>query len=100
VTAAAPMTRDAFLASPLSELVPYWLDLRCDPSICTKIVCAPLRLMARTHGPKRRLGELIARLRCEQCGQRPVRVTITESPITAGGTHIARLSRWLEVLVP
>ena len=99
VTAAAPMTRDEFLAAPLGELVPYWLDLRCDPQRCTKVVCAPLRLMASKHGGRCSLGELVARLRCAQCGERPVRVCITDSPIGEGGHHIASTAQWSVALM-
>jgi len=99
VTAAAPKTRDEFLAAPLAELVAYWLDLRCDATRCTKVVCAPLRLLAEKHGRRRRLDELIARLRCAQCGERPVRVCITDSPISAGGQHIAPTALWSVTLV-
>jgi hypothetical protein len=94
------MTREEFLAAPLGELAACWLDLRCDPERCTKVVCAPLRLLASKHGNRRRLGELVARLRCAQCGERPVRVCITDSPIGEGGHHIAPTAQWAVELVP
>ena len=99
VTGAAPKTRDEFLAATLGELAPYWLDLRCAAARCTKVVCTPLKLMARRVGAWRVLRDVIARLKCEQCGERPARVTITETPIAAGGQHIAPTSQWSVVLV-
>ena len=70
------------------------------PERCTKVVCVPLRLMATQHGAKRRLGELVARLRCAQCGERPTDVCIIDSLIVAGGQHIADGAQWSVVLEP
>jgi len=102
VSATPPKTREAFLAAPLGELAAYWLDLRCHPELCTKVVCAPLRLMAAKHGRGRRLEELLARLRCAQCGQRPARVRITDSAVglDSGGNHVAPRALWELELVP
>jgi hypothetical protein len=93
------MSKAEFLQAPLHAL-PYWLDLRCDPARCTKVVRVPLKLIAAKQGSQRVLREVIARLRCTQCGKPPSQVTITESPITPGGAHIAPVSHWSEVLVP
>lgn len=60
----------------------------------------PLRMLGAKHGRSCALREVIARLRCTQCGERPAKVTITESPITPGGAHIAPVSHWSELLVP
>jgi hypothetical protein len=88
------------LAAPLRELLAYWLELRCDPARCTKVVCAPLRMLAAKRGGQLRLQDVIARLRCEQCGERPVNASITDSPIGAGGHHIAEGAKWSVTLAP
>jgi hypothetical protein len=79
------------LGAPLRELLPYWLDLRCDPARCTKVVCVPMQLLAAKRGGRMRLEDVIGRLRCEQCGQPPVNARITDSPIGRGGNRRAEL---------
>lgn len=95
LAAAAPRTREGFLDSPLRELISYWLDLRCDPARCTKVVCTPLRMLVAKCGGRLRLEAVVARLRCTQCGERPARVSVTDSPIgSGGGHHIADCAKW------
>ena len=86
--------------SPLCELIAYWLELRCDQARCTKVVCAPLRMLAAKRGGQLRLQDLITRLRCSNCGAAPVHARITDSPISATGHHIAEGAKWSVVVVP
>jgi hypothetical protein len=61
----------------LAELASYWLDLRCD---CGNVVRHPLRLLGQRVGEQRRLSDVLPRLRCRECGQRPARVMLLNRP--------------------
>jgi hypothetical protein len=78
-----PPTRATLLASPLRALVDLWLVPECPPGRLhrTKV---PVRMMARTR-PGLLLGDYLHRMRCRDCGERPVRVEVTDDP--AAGTH-------------
>ncbi|HEX3346010.1 MAG TPA: hypothetical protein VHS09_15610 [Polyangiaceae bacterium] len=67
---------EAYLASRVSELDGHWLEIDC---ACGSRAYYPCRLLAKTCGAKR-VDELHGRFRCQQCGGRPVRVGITNSP--------------------
>jgi hypothetical protein len=77
----APRSREGFLGAPLRELIAYWLELRCDPARCTKVVCTPVRMLAAKRGGHLRLDAVLARLRCSQCREPPMYAVITDSPI-------------------
>jgi hypothetical protein len=93
-------TRDAFLAAPLRELLAYWLELRCDVSLCTKVVCTPVRLLAAKRGGQLRLQIVLARLRCSHCGEPPVHAVLTDSPIDVAPHETVDGARWRIALVP
>jgi hypothetical protein len=96
---AAPRTKEGFLGAPLRELIAYWLDLRCDPARCTKVVCMPMRLLAAKRGGQLRLDAVLARLRCGQCGEPPVHAVITDSPIDVAPNDIMDGAKWRVALV-
>ena len=100
MAAAAPHSRDGFLDARLRDLLPYWLELRCDPARCTKTVCTPLRMLAAKRGGQLRLQDVIARLRCSQCGQAPVHAAITDSPIGENSNSIAEGAKWSVIVLP
>lgn len=46
----------------------HWLAVGC---ACGRRAYLPTKMLARQHGPEAKLAELVARLRCQQCGSRP-----------------------------
>jgi hypothetical protein len=94
---AAPMTREKFLASSIGELAGCWLGLRC--SGCTKSTYAPLKLMASRHGGRRRLRDVIDRLRCEHCKSSPASAWLLDHPIESS-THGGQCATWRVDLMP
>lgn len=95
-----PRSKEGFLGSPLRDLLPLWLELRCDPAHCTKVVCAPIRLYAAKRGGRLLLQDLIARLRCAQCHERPVHACITDSPIRVAPHDAAEGAKWWVIVAP
>jgi hypothetical protein len=51
-----------------------WLEVQC----CSGTTFLPLRLLARQYGADRRLGDVVARLKCRQCGGPPASVALAE----------------------
>jgi hypothetical protein len=88
------------LAAPLRELLAYWLELRCDVSRCTKVVCTPLRVLAAKRGSQLRLQVVLARLRCSHCGEPPVHAVLTDSPIDKPPHEAMDGAQWRIALVP
>ena len=86
--------------APLRELLPFWLDLRCDGARCTKVVCVPVRMMAAKRGGQLLLRDVLARLRCSQCGEPPELVAITDSPIGVAPHDSMQGAKWRIALVP
>ncbi len=58
----------------------WWLELRC---ACGRSATVPHKLLAKRHGPRARVPELLARMRCEACRRRPVLAQWVDS--AAGG---------------
>lgn len=92
----ASKTRDELLATPIAELAGCWLGLRCGG--CTKSVYAPLRLWASRLG-RRRLGDVLERLRCDHCKALPASAWLLDHPIE-GGTHGGQCATWHVDLLP
>jgi hypothetical protein len=70
------MARPAFLLDlPFTTLDGWFLRLQC----CGRVVSVPLRGLALQR-PYGRFGSLLQCLRCRDCGQRPQRVVLTDSP--------------------
>jgi hypothetical protein len=96
----APRTREGFLGAPLRELIAYWLELRCDPARCTKVVCTPVRMLAAKRGGQLHLSAVLARLRCSQCREPPMHAVITDSPIDVAPHDTMDGAKWRVALVP
>lgn len=89
------LSREAFLASTLGEVVGYWLDIHCG---CGATVKYPLRLMARERGARLVLRDVLQRLRCRKCGLLPARVDALDDP--SAGTLGGAPGGWRLPLVP
>jgi hypothetical protein len=74
-------SREAFLASRLSELAGYWLEIRC---ACNLLVYYPCRLLAKERGASLVVGEVLPRLRCKKCRGAPTAVLATDDPSGGG----------------
>lgn len=96
----APESREGFLTKLLGDLSAFWLELRCDPSRCTKVVCMPLRLLAARRGERLRLEEALARLRCSHCRNAPMQAAITDSPIGVAPHDAVDGATWRVTLLP
>ena len=65
-------------AAPLSAVPDsWWLEVRCG---CGRTIHTPRKLLLRRHGPAARAPELVARMRCEQCGSRPAAAEWIDNP--------------------
>ena len=58
----------------------WWLDLRC---ACGRSTSIPHKLLTKRHGAFARVPDLLARLRCSQCGTSPITAGWIDNP--AGG---------------
>jgi hypothetical protein len=59
----------------LSDLVPWWLELRC----CKGTTYLPLRLLAESGRGDAVLQDMLPRLRRRACGDQPATVALVES---------------------
>ena len=64
-------------SAPLSAAPEWWLEVRCG---CGRTIQTPRKLLLRKHGPDARAPELVARMRCEQCGSRPAAAEWIDNP--------------------
>ena len=58
----------------------WWLDLCC---ACGRSTSVPHKLLTKRHGARARMLDLLARLRCSQCGSPPAKAEWIDNP--AGG---------------
>ena len=52
----------------------WWIEARCR----CRLAFLPCRMLARDHGPERRLAALVQRLRCKACGAPPASVVMID----------------------
>ena len=72
----APGDRSVILACSVRSLRRYCLDARCP---CGRSVHIPLRILAANRGlVGLTIADLVVRLQCQHCGQRPVSVALLE----------------------
>jgi hypothetical protein len=74
-----PAVKPSFPAEPpwsagLAELSGLWLSVSCK---CAAHTGLPFRYLAAAHGWKTRLSDIVARLKCTNCGERPSSVELT-----------------------
>jgi hypothetical protein len=77
---AEPLSRAAVLEATLGELAGYWFVIRCDR--CGSVTNYPCKLMGRERGSGLRVSEVLPRLRCRACRDKPplVVVFLTDDP--------------------
>ena len=60
----------------LGAMEDAWLELRC----CFGTAALPVQVLAQRHGFDCLLGEVMARLRCQQCHEVPAAFTLINAP--------------------
>lgn len=92
----SPWTKQTALAASLTALSTAWLRLTCHPG-CAKVTNYPLRLLRQRVGDVT-LGDVLPRMKCEQCHRPPASVVLCDDPNTSGlgGTR----QTWRVELVP
>ena len=90
-----PFPEEVPWETPVVDLLGFWLEVYCGP--CRKTVQMPFRLLAATHGWKVTLRETVERLKCSQCGSRPVTIKLVESAEAGPGRWRAKEPRTLVV---
>lgn len=89
--------RPTFLLDiPLRDLENWWLRLRC----CERTVDLPFRFLA-AQTPGTRLGGLLERLRCRDCGKPLRRALIFDDPADNAGRRPEAAKGWrIEIVLP
>jgi hypothetical protein len=80
---AEPLSRAAVLDATLGELAGYWLGIQCGG--CGSLVYYPCKLMGRERGAGLRVREVLPRLRCRPCRDKPSRVLVFLTDDPTGG---------------
>lgn len=66
----------------ISELSGFWLLTRCE---CGRSSALPLRLLAAQLGWRKTLRTIVPKLKCKDCGSKPVEVVLTDNPASGPG---------------
>lgn len=94
-----PPARDKLLSSRLRDLAELWMYVRCEPP-CTKVVCLPLKKLARQRGGLT-LGEALSKLKCTACGRLPAQARVVDYPIEGEQHELGpRVATWSVTVVP
>lgn len=75
---APPFPANAPWSTGLADLAHLWLDVRC---ACGAHSSLPFRYLAAVHGWKTPLSDVVGRLRCAKCGERPASVDLLDNPM-------------------
>ncbi len=62
----------------------HWLTVRC---ACGRTSHLPTKMLARQHGDQAKLAKLVARLRCERCGARPIEAELRDDVQTSASGY-------------
>ena len=80
------------LNTPLAALKGTWLRLEC----CRGTTFLPVNLLIGAARPKARLRDVLPRLRCQACHDRPATMALIENP--AGQAHSGPPLGWVIAL--
>jgi hypothetical protein len=87
-------TRPSFLLDiPIHDLAEWWLRLEC----CGRTVDLPGRYLANQK-PHARLGDMLERFRCKQCGTPIRQVLIFDDPSNNAGRYPHTGAGWRMVI--
>jgi hypothetical protein len=89
--------RPSFLLDlPLRDLSGWWLRVEC----CGHARGLPLAFLARQK-PAARLGDLLNKLRCRDCGARLAQVVLVDDPLACVGRRLGAAGHWqIEIVMP
>jgi hypothetical protein len=90
-----PGDRTLILACSVRRLRRWWLEVRCP----CRVIHLPLRMLARNQEVAgQTIADLLVQLRCQKCGERPIRVALEED---AAATATDRMGGhgWQMVLI-
>lgn len=62
----------------------HWLVVAC---ACGRRALLPTKMLARQHGAEARLQAIVARLRCEKCGARPIEAELRDDVQTSASGY-------------
>jgi hypothetical protein len=68
------------LNAQLADMKGTWLALAC----CKGVTYVPLKLLAGAAHPTARLRDVLRRMRCKDCHDRPASVLLVEDPAATG----------------
>jgi hypothetical protein len=90
-----PGDRAVILACSVRRLRRWWLEVQCP----CRVIHIPLRMMAANRElAGQSIADVLVQLRCEKCGQKPVRVALEEDP-AATSPHRMGAYGWQVVLI-
>jgi len=89
-----PPTRAELLATELQALRDLWLEMRCQPP-CTRLTVYPFKLLLKQRPAlaSMTLGDVLQKLRCKECDQRPSSAAVTDNPVEGESSPIAPAAR-------
>lgn len=62
----------------------HWLVVTC---ACGRRVQLPTKMLVRQHGDQTRLPGIVARLRCQRCGARPIEAELRDDVQTSASGY-------------
>ena len=83
--------RRAILESPLAEFEAWLLAVDCGQDGCRRDRVYSLGELAGVYGRKVKVGEVLIRLRCRECGGRVIAATLKSSLAAQGRTRSLEL---------
>jgi hypothetical protein len=90
-----PGDRAVILACSVRRLRKWWLEVRC----ACRTSHIPLRMMAANRElAGQTLADVLVQLRCEKCGQKPMRVALEEDAAAASADRMGAYG-WQVVLI-
>lgn len=69
----------------LAAMTGWWIEVRCS---CGRATMFPVKLLARKHGETARAADLVARMRCGQCGTPPAEATLVDDPQAGASGYV------------
>lgn len=75
LTPSPPCTISEALLSPLSRFADCWMEMRCG---CRRSAVYPVKLLIERRGDIQ-MRQLVRRMRCKQCGERPTEAYLQET---------------------
>lgn len=82
-----PFPTEPPLEQTLASLTPWWIRARCS---CGTTSDLPCRWLAAHQGWRVTLGQVLPRLKCSRCGERPHSLSLTDTRGAPGSNTVGR----------